>query len=137
FVAGTINFLTEAFKWADLLSSALYGRLPQALVRYEAAELRAAQGGGTLTAAMDEVMAGFEGVGDEASDAAGKISDLAAAIHELNNLQLETNDAERAFRQAIDDARKAFDKKVDKIDLGTERGRRYSEALDRIARTAL
>lgn len=62
---------------------------------------------------------------------------MIASLNELNGIQLTMNDAERAFQQAIDDAKEAFEGKVKTIDNGTERGRTYSAALDGIAKSAL
>lgn len=88
--------------------------------------------------------------GEEAEDSTENIEDYAGAIqaarqasdkliaslNELNGIQLDANQAERAFQQAIDDAKDAFDGKVKRLDLGTEKGREYSAALDAIAESA-
>lgn len=73
----------------------------------------------------------------DAISAARQASDkLIASLNELNGIQLDANEAERAFQQAIDDGKDAFEGKVKRLDLGTERGREYSAALDTIAKAA-
>jgi hypothetical protein len=92
--------------------------------------------------AADAVAASIYGVGWEAKQAEDKIKQLKDEIISFGNEQLDTNAAQREFESAIDDAATAAAEYVvangnlkGALDLGTEAGRKNSEALDEIARS--
>ncbi|MFF2274215.1 phage tail tape measure protein [Agromyces sp. NPDC058136] len=90
------------------------------------------------------------GMGDEASVAETKISDLADQIRGFGNTQLDANSAAREFESAVDDAAAAVDRQraafeeangtlegfAPSLDITTEAGRENAAALDAIAQSA-
>ncbi|MGC5019008.1 hypothetical protein [Micromonospora sp. DT47] len=120
--------LSELYAAGEKVGAWLTGDLP-----FFYALITAQEGAGGKS---QELATGLGGVGSAAGTAARKALDLVDALQILNGVQLNANEAERAFQGAVDDARTVFDKKVGSINLGTERGRKYSEALDKIATTA-
>lgn len=126
---GFLKVTSELYSQGEILGAFLSGDLARGFALIADREANAAERAERLAAGLDEV-------GNSAGDAAGETDSLVKALDELNGIQLSVNDAERAFQSAIDDARDAFDKKVKTLDLGTERGRTYSEALDEIATSA-
>jgi hypothetical protein len=126
---GFLKVTSELYSQGEILSAFLSGDLSRGFALIADREANAAERAQRLAAGLGDV-------GDAAGDASGETKALVAALDQLNGIQLSVNDAERAFQQSIDAAREAFDKKVSSIDLGTERGRTYSEALDSIATSA-
>lgn len=107
-VASSINTLTEAFKWADLLGSALIGRLPQAINRYAYAEAQAAAGGATLSGSLADVISGFDGVADGADDATDELEELQRAIDDLFGRTLDLDEATIRAQRGLIELRKAL-----------------------------
>jgi hypothetical protein len=84
---------------------------------------------------LDGLAIAFQQIADTAGAAESEIVDAADAVRDFNGLALSANEAERAFQQAVDDARAAMDGKVGSLNLGTAKGREYAAALDEIAAT--
>lgn len=97
-------------------------------------ELKAVTDG--TASSSDNLSDGLQGIVDTSSAAARETAKLNAAIKGLNDITLSANDAERNFQAAIDNATESIKGKVREIDLGTEKGRIYSAALDEIATSA-
>lgn len=95
--------------------------------------LRHAQAAKDSAGPLDGMAAAFHGVADAAAAVAVEVDAASTAVQDFNGIALAANEAERRFQQAVDDAREAVDGKVKTLDLGTDRGRKYSAALDAIA----
>ncbi|GGR78573.1 hypothetical protein GCM10010169_23440 [Micromonospora fulviviridis] len=124
----TLENMARLYKVSELVGAALTGDIPRFMALASAQD----SAGG----ASEQLTTGLGAVGRAAGIGAREAGRLVDALQILNGMQLNANEAERAFQAAVDEARDTFDKKVKSIDLGTQRGRDYSKALDGIATTA-
>ncbi|MFG3326334.1 hypothetical protein [Micromonospora chersina] len=124
----TLENMARLYKVSELVGAVVTGDIPRFVALASAQD----SAGG----ASEQLTTGLGAVGRAAGIGAREAGRLVDVLQILNGTTLNANEAERAFQGAVDSARDAFDKKVKTINLGTERGRRYSEALDGIARTA-
>lgn len=76
------------------------------------------------------------GMGDDAEDAAKKVTDLVDSLNDFYGTVLNENQANRAFQAAIDDATDALEKNGQTLDINTSKGRDNQAALDDIAASA-
>ena len=117
--------LSELYSVGEKVGAWLSGDLPFFYALMTAQE----QAGGKSR----DLTTGLSGVGSAAGIAASKAMELYDALQILNGQQLTTNEAERAFQAAIDDARESFHGKTRDFQGATEKGREYGSALDNIA----
>lgn len=80
-----------------------------------------------------EALAALEGA---ANDASGSVDDLAAQIRGFASATLDSRDAERQFRSAVDDLTQSVKDNGVTLDINTEQGRANEDALDAIATAA-
>ncbi|WBC13441.1 hypothetical protein O7600_20135 [Micromonospora sp. WMMA1998] len=128
-VFDTLENMARLYQASEIVGAVLTGDLPRAIALTTMAQ-------DTASGSSTDLSDAIGGVGGAAATAAGKALELVDVLQILNGIQLNANEAEREFQAAIDEARDTFDKKVKSINLGTERGREYSAALDKIASTA-
>ncbi|WFE44265.1 hypothetical protein [Verrucosispora sp. WMMD1129] len=124
-----LKVTSELYSQGEILGAFLSGDLAKGFALIADREANAAERAQRLSEGLD-------GVGDSAGGAARESAKLLDVLQALNGVQLDVNASERAFQAAIDDARKAFQGKSRDFAGGTERGREYGEALDRIATSA-
>ncbi|EYR64678.1 hypothetical protein N866_07200 [Actinotalea ferrariae CF5-4] len=112
-------------------------------------ELAESQGGlagqtTTTTAGLDEQMEALRGTGDEAAIAEEALSLLSQTLDDLNSASLDARDAERQFREAIDEVAAAAAAATEEglsnaemLDINTEAGRKNQAILDGLARDGI